>query len=93
LLWFVVLGASVWVVRRWFPVLLRPLGWVLLLGSVGAAGVLLWDDLATWMSRVHGEYRELWPKRVGYRLLTLVEVPLVQGLLLGVVCVVSRRRR
>jgi hypothetical protein len=93
LLWLVVLGASAWVLRRWFPALLRPIGWVLLLGAVGGGSVLIWTDLSNWMAKVPGEFHQLWPKRIGYRLLTLSEVPLVQAALVGVVCSISGRRR
>jgi hypothetical protein len=45
------------------------------------------------MAKVPGEYHEFWPKRIGYRLLTLSEVPLVQAALVGAFCIVRGRSR
>ncbi|QJW98889.1 hypothetical protein [Frigoriglobus tundricola] len=91
LLWFVALGAGTWAVARWLPGLLRPLGFVLLLAGVVATGVLVTNDLAHWLSKMPDDIRQLWPKRIGYRLLTLSDVPLVQSILVGALCVVRGR--
>jgi hypothetical protein len=93
LLWCVVLGASAWAIRRWFPQLLRPLGFGLILSSLGATTALVWDDLQGWFAKVPAEYHQLWPKRIGYRLLTLTEVPLVQSLVAGAICAICGRAR
>ena len=92
LLWFVALSAGVWAVARWLPGLLRPFGFVLLLAAVVATGVLVSNDLVQWLSRMPDDIRPFWPKRVGYRLLTLSDVPLVQSMLIGAMCVVRGRR-
>jgi len=91
LLWFVALGAGTWAVARWLPGLLRPLGFVLLLTGVVATGVYVTNDLVQWLSRMSDDLRPFWPKRVGYRLLTLSDVPLVQSTLVGTLCVVRGR--
>jgi hypothetical protein len=91
-LWFIALGASAWAVWRWVPALLRPLGLVLVLAAVAATAVLVSTDLTQWLSRMPDESRRFWPKRIGYRVFTLTDVPLVQALLVGAACAVRGGR-
>ena|GEM_PF-6361764 len=91
LLWCVGLSASVWAMRRWFPMLLRPVGLFLLFAAIVATTVIIADDLSSWLSKTPDQFRQFWPKRVGYRLLTLTDVPLVQSMLVGVYCVIRGR--
>jgi hypothetical protein len=91
-LWFVALSASVWTVRRWAPVLLRPLGLALCLAAVAATAVFVSTDLTQWLSRTPAEFHQFWPKRIGYRVFTLTDVPLVQALLVGAICTVRGGR-
>ena len=92
LLWVVLLAAGVWAVLRWRRGLLRPVGWVLITASVATAATVLGGDVGAWVERVPAEYKVFWPKRVGYRLATLTDVPIVQALLAGVACVFLGRR-
>jgi hypothetical protein len=73
----------VWAGRRWLPGLLRPLGVVALLAAAVGLAVAIGRDLPEWLQHAGAENQHHWPKRVAYRLATLTDVPLVQGLLAG----------
>ena len=91
LLWCVALGAVVWTVGRRFPTLLRPLGLVLLLAAFVASAGLVANDLIDWLHQMPAEYRQFWPQRIGYRVVTLTDVPLVQSLFVGAGCAIWGR--
>ena len=93
LFWCTVFGAILSAISHFRPGLLRPLGIVLLLATSTVATVLLWNDLSTWFGSAPVEYHSLWPRRVGYTLLTLTDVPLVQSLVAGVACLAFGRCR
>ncbi len=91
LIWCVILGATVWAVHRWAPALLRPLGFVLVLAALGAAAALVGTDLTDWLSKVSADARRFWPRRLGYRVVTLTDVPVVQALVVGAACAIFGR--
>lgn len=93
LLWLVAGGAVVWAARRWLPGLVRPLGVLLIVAGVVGLVVAVGGDLPQWLHRVGIEYQHFWSKRVAYRIATLTDVPIVQGLLAGVVCLLIGRRK
>src|SRR5262249_47056408 len=93
LFWCAVLGACVWAVRGWRPGLLRPVGVVLLLAAAATTAVVVGRDLDRWFHWAPDEYHPFWPRRVAYTLTTLTDVPLVQSLVAGAVCVALGRRR
>jgi hypothetical protein len=88
LFWCVVFGAIVWAVRRWRPSSLRVCGMILLLIATVATAVFVGRDLYEWLEWMPAVERHYWPRRVAYLLLTLTDIPLVQSLIAGVVCIV-----
>ena len=92
LIWGVMLGAAIWGVRRWRPTALWPVGLVLFFGAGAALAIVIGRDLPAWLDMVGTESSRHWPRRVGYKLATMTDVPLVQSLVAGVVCVVLGRR-
>src|SRR5579883_3051244 len=56
LLWCVGLSASVWAMRRWFPMLLRPVGLFLLFAAIVATTVIIADDLSSWLSKTPDQF-------------------------------------
>jgi hypothetical protein len=54
---------------------------------------LLGNDLHHWTQGLPERYLNLWPRRVVYTLSTLTDVPLVQSLVAGMVCIGLGRQR
>ena len=93
LLWVVALGAAVHAVRRWKPTLLRPFGVLLFAVALTATVWIAGADLFRWLDRAPEQYHAFWPKRVGYTVATHIDLPLVQGLIAGVVAFALGRRK
>ena len=91
LFWCVVLAAGVHAVRAGRPGLLRPLGVVLMLAAVATIAIVVGNDLTRWLE-LPDKYRSLWPRRVGYVLATSTDIPLLQSLAAGGVCLLLARR-
>ena len=91
LFWCVVLGAGVHALWRWRPGLLRPVGAVLVLAAGVTTAVVVGNDLSRWLD-IADSYRAFWPRRVAYILATSTDLPLVQSLVAGFVCLILARR-
>jgi hypothetical protein len=50
-------------------------------------------DLERWLHRVPEKYHPFWPRRVAYTIATMSDVPLLQSMVAGVVCLILGRRR
>jgi hypothetical protein len=93
LLWCAVLGSIVWSIREWRPRLLLPVGLVLIIVAAPATAVVIGNDLHHWTHGLPERYHKFWPRRIAYTLSTLTDLPLVQSLLAGMVCIQLGRRR
>ena len=93
LFWCVVIGAVVWGIREWKPLFLRPLGMCLLIGAAATTIAIVGIDLILWYRGVSDVFQHLWPKRVVYIIATSSDVPLLQSLVAGIVCIVLGRRK
>ena len=70
--------------------MIRPsLCFVALTATLWIAGA----DLFRWLDRAPEQYHAFWPKRVGYTLATHIDLPLVQGMIAGLVAFGTGRRR
>jgi hypothetical protein len=87
LFWFVALTPVVWAIVRFRPQNLCWVGGLLIVLALGVGLVVLGRDLSVWLEWASEEYQALWPKRALYTLVTLSDVPLIQGLSAGLACV------
>jgi hypothetical protein len=92
LFWCIVFGASIWIICGWRPRLLQPLGVLLLLAATVTAAVVVGYDLERWFHRVTAQHHPFWWRRVAYTIATLSDVPLLQSIVAGVVCIMLGRR-
>ena len=92
--WLVVLfPPTLWIRMRGSFALCRRIGWlVLAAGVLGILGLSLRESL-TWLSHSDELHRSYWPQRIGFVLITLVDVPLVQLALAGVALLTKRGDR
>jgi hypothetical protein len=92
LFWCVVFGAGVHALGGWRPVLLRPVGVVLVFAATAATVLIVGPELYRWLG-LPEPYRSFWARRVGYILATKTDAPLLQSLAAGIACLVLSRRR
>ncbi len=92
LLWFVVLAAGFWGLRRACPRLVRPVGFIVAAFASVAISLMIADDLPHWLEYLPAGDRHVWPKRVGYLLATHTDVPMVQSWIAGISAVIVGRR-
>ncbi len=92
LLWAVGFAAMVWTLVTEKPSALLPVGGFLVLAAVATAAVILSRDVFYWFDHVPAEDHYHWPRRVGYTLATRIDLPILQLLAAGVVCIAVGRR-
>lgn len=92
--WIVVLFPPTLLLRRRLsPGVRWKTGWIVLaIGIVGIIALGLSESLS-WLSHADVSQRRYLPQRIGFQLVTLVDVPLMQLVAVGVALLVSGRQR
>jgi hypothetical protein len=83
----------VWAARAWPVRWVSRAGWTLIaLGILGVAGMACREAL-TWLPQVPEDWRRYFHLRLLYVVVMLIDVPLTQTVVAGIVCCVMARRR
>jgi hypothetical protein len=94
LLWALVLLPFVaWGLMKGKPHQLHLAGELLFFGALLGIIVVAGRDLLTWLPTVPSHVQTYWPRRALYTIVTLSDVPLVQGLIAGAICWQAGRRK
>jgi hypothetical protein len=87
LFWVVVLCPLVgWGLTKGRPHQLRRAGMLLFFAALAGIVVVVGRDLVVWLAAVTPAFRAYWARRALYTVVTLSDVPLLQGLLAGAIC-------
>lgn len=84
---------TIWALRQWTAAKLYRLGSLLTFLALVALGFVITKDVVSWLPSVSEEDRRYLAQRVAYSLAIWTDVPVVQALIAGVVCMLVGRRR
>jgi hypothetical protein len=92
LFWCVVFSAGVWTVCRWWPFQSRRIGIAILIIAFGLCFVVIGRDIINWLSLASPEDAHFWPRRMAYTIATQSDLPLLQSILAGAMCLIPFKR-